>query len=353
MPPQTIDTLLRSLKRGEIAPAYYFYGAEDLLKEEAIRSMLDQVLQPALRDFNLDQRSAAQADAEEVYALCRTPAMMAERRVVILRDVEAWKRKPKARSVALDYLTKPSPDTVLVLLQGAADEKEDRDLARLAVSVSCDPLPPERAARWALRRAKQMGVELEPAAAELLVRAVGVSLGALASEVEKLAAAGDELPISEERVAALVGIRHGETMFDWRNAVFDGEAARAAGMVGGVLEQAGVTGVKLLTLVGATLVGVGATRDLYDRNVQGPRLENAAFQLMLRARASALAGISYKEEARRWARWSAGWPLERIRAALRQAVIADTALKNTTVSDERGVLLDLVYGLALPASEVA
>jgi DNA polymerase-3 subunit delta len=353
MPLQTIDTLLRSLKRGDVVPAYYFYGTEDLLKEEAIRSLLDQVLEPGLRDFNLDQRSAAQADPEEVYALCRTPAMMAERRVVILRDVEAWKRKTKARSVALDYLAKPSPDTVLVLVQGAADEKEDKELARLTVTVHCEPLPPERAARWALRRAKQLGVEVEPAAADLLVRTVGVSLGALATEVEKLAAAGDELPISEERVAALVGIRHGETMFDWRNAVFDGDAARAAGMVGDVLEQAGVSGVKLLTLIGATLIGIGATRDAYDRNVRGPRLENAAFQLMLRARPSALAGISYKAEAQRWARWAANWPLDRVRAALRQSVIADTALKNTTVSDERGVLLDLVYGVALPATEMA
>jgi DNA polymerase III subunit delta len=353
MPSQTIDTLLRSLKRGDIVPAYYFFGSEDLLKEEAIRSLLDQVLDPGLRDFNLDQRSAAQADPEEVYSLCRTPAMMAERRVVILRDVEAWKRKTKARNVALDYLAKPSPDTVLVLVQGSADEKEDKELARLAVTVHCDPLPPERAARWALRHARQLDIELEPAAADLLVRTVGVSLGALTAEVEKLAAAGDGTPVSEERVAALVGIRHGETMFDWRNAVFDSQAVRAAGMLDIVLDQAGVTGVKLLTLIGATLIGVGATRAAYDRNVRGSRLEDSAFQLMLRARPSALAGVSYKEESRLWARWSASWPLERVRAGLRQSVIADTALKNTTVSDERGVLLDLVYGLAMPMSEVA
>ena len=106
-PPQTIDTLLRSLKRGDVAPAYYFYGAEDLLKEEAIRGLLDRVLDPGLRDFNLDQRSAAQADAEEVYSLCRTPAMMADRRVVVLSDVEAWKRKTRARTVVLDYLAEP------------------------------------------------------------------------------------------------------------------------------------------------------------------------------------------------------------------------------------------------------
>ena len=349
MPPQTFDALLRSVKRGDVAPAYYLHGSEDLLKEEVVRAVVDRVLDPGLRDFNLDQRSAAQADAEEVYSLCRTPAMMADRRVVVLRDVEAWKRKTKARSAALEYLAKPSPDSVLLLVQGAGDEKEDKDLARLALSVACDPLPPDRAARWVARRAKQLGIEVEGAAADALVRAVGNDLGALATELEKLSAVSADGPIAADRVAELVGIRQGETMFDWRDAVFDGDAARAARLVEPVLDQAGASGVKLLSLIGATLTGVGVARGAYDRNVRGPRLENAILQQLYRARPGGLL-LNYKDEAKRWARWAADWSPARIRRALRDALAADTALKNTTISDERGLLVDLVLriGAATP-----
>jgi DNA polymerase-3 subunit delta len=348
MPPQTIDALLRSVRRGDVAPAYYFHGSEDVLKEEAVRAVVDRVLDPGLRDFNLDQRSAAQADPEEVYSLCRTPAMMADRRVVILRDVEAWKRKTKARTVALDYLAKPSSGSVLLLIQGAGDEKEDKDLARLAVSVACEPLPPERAARWVHHRAKRLGIEVESAAAEALVRAVGADLGALASELEKLAAVSEAGPIGPDRVAALVGIRHGETQYDWRDAIFEGDPGRAARLLEPVLDQAGVTGVKLLTLLGTTLVGLGVARAAYDGNARGSRLEDAVFRLLLRARSYGLP--SYKEEAKRWARWAPAWPPARIRGALGAALAADTALKNTTISDERGVLLDLVLriGVTMP-----
>jgi len=347
MPPQTFDTVLRSVKRGEIAPAYYIHGPEDLLKDELVRGVLDHVLDPGLRDFNLDQRSAAQLDAEEIYSLCRTPPMMADRRVVVVQEVEAWKRKTKSRSAALDYLAKPSSETVLLLVQGGNEEKEDKDLARLAVSVACEPLSPERAARWILHRAKGLGLTLEPDAVEHLVRVLGTDLGPLATELEKLASAADGTAVTAGRVAELVGVRHGETMYDWRDVVFDGDTGRAAQLLAPVLGQAGVSGVRLLTVLGTTLVGLGAIRAAYDRNVRGSRLEDAGVQLQKRARVYGL--LSYGEEARRWARWAPAWTPGRIRAALRAAVTADTALKSTTISDERGVLMDLLLRIGAPA----
>lgn len=351
MPPETLEDALRSVKRGEIALAYYVHGPEDLLKDELVRGLLEHVLDPGLRDFNLDQRSAGQLDPEEIYTLCRTPPMMAERRVVVLRDVEAWKRKTRSRSAALEYLGKPSPETVLVLVQGAGDLKEDKDLARLAVTIACEPLPPDRAVRWTVRRAKRLGVTVEPDAAEHLVRAVGTDLGALASELEKLASAAGGSAVTAGRVAELVGVRHGETMYDWRDAVLDGDPGRAARLLGPVLGQAGVSGVKLLTVLGTTLVALGAVRAAYDRNVTGRRLEDAGFQLQKRVRLFGL--LSWSEESRRWARWAPDWTPGRIRAALRAAVAADLALKSTTISNERGVLTDLVLRLGMPAVEAA
>jgi hypothetical protein len=37
MPSQTFDGVLRSVKGGEIAPAYYLHGPAELLKEELVR----------------------------------------------------------------------------------------------------------------------------------------------------------------------------------------------------------------------------------------------------------------------------------------------------------------------------
>src|SRR5688500_12935867 len=98
MPAQSVEALFRSLNKGDMARVYYFYGSEDVLKDEAVRAIVDKVLDPTLRDFNFDQRSASQLDAEEINALCNTLPMLAERRVVLLRDIEGWKRKTRGRA---------------------------------------------------------------------------------------------------------------------------------------------------------------------------------------------------------------------------------------------------------------
>jgi DNA polymerase-3 subunit delta len=344
MPAQTLDAFFRSLPKGEPARAYYFHGPEDLLKDEALRAILDRALDPSLRDFNLDQRSAGQLDADSLFALCTTLPMMAERRVVVLREVEALKRKPKARSALLEYLGRPAPDTVLVLIQGANEEAEDKDIARAAVTVACEPLPEDRVLKWLDRRAKGLGLELSDDAARHLARAVGGELASLAAELDKLAALPSGEPLTVERVGELVGVRHGETVFDWRDAVLEDRAGPAVRLLGPLLDQPGNSGVKLVTMLGTTLIGVGIARSHYDRRLRGKALDDAVFGVIQRNRVYGL--LNWREEKGRWLRWAPDWPAARVADALRSILMADRALKDTTISDERAILTDMVLRMA-------
>jgi len=351
MPAQTYDALLRALPKGELAPVYYLHGPEDILKDEAIQAILDRALDPGLRDFNLDQRSAGQLDPEAIFSLCTTLPMMADRRVVVLRDVEGWKRKPKTRAAFLKYLERPAVETIVVLVQSSAEEDTDKDLVRGAFAVECEPLPPARARRWLLRRASRLGVALEDAAADHLLAATGGELGGVAAELEKLRALPSDTPLTAEQVGALVGVRHGETIYDWRDAVLDGAAGRAAPMIGPLLDQSGVTAVRLVSLLGTSLVGVGLARSHYDRRVRAAGLERL---LLDRLRQLRIFGLpDWKAESARWAGWAAAWSADRVRDGLRAARDADQALKDTTISDERGILTDLVLRLALQQREAA
>ncbi|MGH7578803.1 MAG: DNA polymerase III subunit delta [Gemmatimonadales bacterium] len=344
MPAQTLDAFFRSLPKSEPARAYYFHGPEDLLKDEGLRAILDRTLDPSLRDFNLDVRSAGQLDADAIFALCTTLPMMAERRVVVLREIEGLKRKPKVRGALLAYLGQPAPDTVLVLIQGANEEAEDKEIARAAVTVACQPLPEDRVLKWLDRRARGLGVELPDDAARHLVRAVGGELASLAAELDKLAALPAGEPLTVERVGELVGVRHGETVFDWRDAVLEDRPGPAVRLLGPLLDQPGNSGVKLATMLGTTLIGVGIARSYYDRRLRGRALDEAVFGAIRRTRVFGLLG--WGEEKGRWLRWAPAWPAERVADALRSILTADRALKFTSISDERGILTDLVLRMA-------
>src|SRR5213083_93225 len=101
----TFDALLRGLKQGGTpAAVYYLHGDEDVLKDEAVRALVDRMLDPGARDFNFDQRSAADLDPEAFHALVNTPPLLAPTRAVILRGVEQVKKTSGLYKELIRYL---------------------------------------------------------------------------------------------------------------------------------------------------------------------------------------------------------------------------------------------------------
>ena len=346
----SFDALLRALKQGEPDPVYYLHGEEDVLKDEAVRSLVDRAVPPDVRDFNLDQRTASEQDAESLHALLNTPPMLAERRVVVLRGVEQVRAKSKARDALIAYLKQPSPSTVLILVQSDAEAPE-ADLASHATAVAVQRLPPERALRWVAHAAAQRSLTVEPAAAELLVSALGADLSALRQELDKLAALVQGRAADTADVAAIVGVRHGETLQDLVNACLACEPAKAARLVGPVLEQPGMSGVKMVSALGTALIGVALARAELDSGTPRARLAEALFRHLLAARPFGLRG--YKVEAAQWAESAERWSAAEVRRALRLALDTDRALKSTGVSDETGLLRQLALALGTARREAA
>src|SRR6266481_7637641 len=154
----TLDALLRSLKKGAPLPnpVYLLHGHEDVLKDEAVRMLVDAAVRSS-RDFNLDVRFAPDLTPESFHALVNTPPMLAERRAVVIRGVEQLgKRKTKLRDEVLRYLASPSPTTLLVLVVGAGEEA-DPEILRASTGVEVDALAAERVPRWLQHRASTLG----------------------------------------------------------------------------------------------------------------------------------------------------------------------------------------------------
>lgn len=357
MPTLSLNALRKEIKAAKLAPVYYFHGAEETLKEEALAALVDVAVDASSRDFNFDVRHATTLDPEALHALVNTLPMMAERRVVVLRDVDGWTVKSPARKALLDYVAKPAAETVLILHQGPpkGDDKDeiDTDLGAHAQVVKFGELDAEEALAWVTRRAKQLEIPLTAEGATHLVNAAGPQLALLKLELEKLAAIGTTEPIGVELVGEMVGIRYGETIFDWRDAVLKRDAARATAMLPRILGQSGVSGVGLVSLLGTSVIILGVARAHYDRKLRGYELNQAIWKTMTGNRPGRI-GV-WKEFANLMVEVAVEWPQGRIRRTLATLLATDQALKETRISTEEGVLTDLVLQIAarMPAEGAA
>lgn len=117
--------------------------------------------------------------------------MMAEWRVVHLKEMEALAGSPRARQVILATAQDPPPGLVLILqatLPARSGAKFYNDLARVATTVEFKPVPVDGIPGWLVAWAREeIGVTVEIEGAQALVGAAGTDLGVLAQEVRKLA----------------------------------------------------------------------------------------------------------------------------------------------------------------------
>ncbi len=343
MGPSSFESVFRSVKQGEISPVYYLTGEADVLKDDLVAAIAEATLDPSARDFNLDIRAAGELDAASLHSLVDTLPVLADRRVVIIKNLEQWRKSAKIWDVLRSYLARPAPSTVLVLVHGAG-EPTDPALARAGVHVEVPVPGPSLLRRWVVDRAGRAGIELEPSAVEHLVRAVGPDLAHLGTELNKLAAAvGAERAVTAKEVAQLVGVNRGETVEDWVEAVATRDLTRALQLTDVVLPQAGVTAVRMIMALGTDLVGVRLARSLADGGLAGARLERAVFDQLRRIRP--VGGRNWEAQARTWAAAAPRWTADDLDRAIRAAYEADRALKSTTVSDDRATLQTLLLSL--------
>ena len=350
MPHLSPEQLRRALAKGTPALAYYLHGSEAILKEEALALLLDRTLDPGLRDFNLDFVSAQQIEPDQLPAACATLPMMADRRVVVLRDVEAWKRKSKGKQPAVKYLQRPAPETVLVIVQGN-DDDPDEDLAKHCVSVACAALVGDALDDWLNGQLESAEVALTADAREHLLRATGGDLGLLRAECAKLSGLDVTGPIDRETVGGLVGVRFGETLDDWRDAILRDDTAAALTLLPRLLDVTGNSGVKLATLLGSSLLVLRWARATAEaRKIRDRALAEAVKRLCLERRP----GVgSYDPFTRLVADVVGRWSLARTEAAVASTLAADVSLKSTTISDDTGVLTDLILTLAASRAKKA
>jgi len=112
----TISDLIKEVKSGKVPPVYLLCGEEHFLIEKALKSLLDILLQPETRDFNLNLLDGTIVTIQDILSAVEVYPIIADWRVVVVSE-----------SLLFQDLQKPTPTDLENDLLDAVEDINSND----------------------------------------------------------------------------------------------------------------------------------------------------------------------------------------------------------------------------------
>ena len=269
---------------------YLFYGDDKFSIYENIASLKDQVGGDDVSDVNVVAFAATNLSVSELLATCNTVPFLSNKRVVIVDGLlTRFERKLSAREASVpdgslglgewEKLGAELPNipnsTDLVFVDGILSRNNPL-LSRIRSKVTVrNFLVPKggQLREWIRNRADSKGMNVEPAAVNLLAETVGGDLGTLDAELEKLSSYSNGESVRHEDVEVLVPYTKEATIFTTVDAMMEGRIGASIMLVQQLLDS-GRPSTYLLTMMARQTRLLLLTKDLKARGVPIPDIGN-------------------------------------------------------------------------------
>ena len=215
-------------------PVYVLHSEHPILVERAVAAIRDAAVPPIARGFNYDVVEGKPSGGK-IVALAQTLPMMAERRMVLVRDLGLMPADDAEPLLA--YFAKPNPSTVIVALT----QKLDKRLKTFAMASKKGWLhvleAPRQLQPWVRDEAKAKGVAIESAAVARLIDTVGSDLSRLSLAVEQLGLYAGARAVTSDDVDELVADTRERSVFELTDAIGAADRPRALAAVASLCDQ--------------------------------------------------------------------------------------------------------------------
>ena len=223
------DQIMRDLKARHFAQIYILMGDEAYYIDKIADFIAENVLQPEERDFNQSIVFGADTTAVQVVDLAKGYPMMAEHRVVIVKEAQAM----RGFEAIEKYLDAPVKSTVLVLCykNGTIDRRKKLIPKAETVGVVFES---KKKRDYELNTfiniyLKGKHVQIDAKSSDMIVEHVGADLSRLVSELDKIILSLDDKNriITPEMVEQKIGISKEFNTFELRSAIINKDVYKA------------------------------------------------------------------------------------------------------------------------------
>ena len=223
------ESIMKDLKARKFAPVYVLMGDESFYIDKISDYLLENVLTPEERDFNQTVVFGAETSAAQVADLCKGYPMMAEYRMVVvkegqnLRNLEALER----------YLENPVKSTILVFCykNGSLDRRKKflPRAEKVGVVFESKKLYDRQLPAFIENYLKVHKATIEPKAVQMIADHIGADLHRLTSELGKLLISLPDADrrVTPELVEREIGVSKDFNAFELRSAIINRDVFKA------------------------------------------------------------------------------------------------------------------------------
>lgn len=212
-----------------LQPAYLIIGEDPYLVSTEVGKVLAEV-----SALSVDEFSAADEPSAIIESL-RTPSMLGERRIVVLRD--AGDLVADSQRALIGYLEDPDESATLLLVSGKPLSKVAAAVKKVGRVVEVTRGKRNDVLAWVREEAKKRGLKLAGDGANVLVETLGEERMGLANGIEELRLAHGAARVGAEEIRRQFTSRADAKVFGFVDAVAGRETGSALEMLSRLTRQ--------------------------------------------------------------------------------------------------------------------
>ena len=212
--------IIQDIKAGKFEKIYFLHGEEAYFIDAITDAIVEHALEDHERDFNQTVLYGKDSDALSIISEAKGYPMMAERRLVILKEAQDF----RALEDLTPYFEAPSEQTIFVInykyKKYDSRKKSIKAAAKNGLVFKSDKVPEYKLAEWISAFVGSSGYSVTPKASMLIAEFLGNDLSKIVNELDKLQILVEKgTTINEIHVEENIGISKDYNVFELINAI--------------------------------------------------------------------------------------------------------------------------------------
>lgn len=248
--------LFKEINQEDWHGVYLFFGEEQYIKQQALNRIIEAMVDPSLKDLNYVQIDGTDVDLDTIINACETLPFMADRRLVVLKDLSILNGKSDSNigeDGFLEYIKKMSETTCLILYcRNGVDKRKKiyKYINKIGKAFEFKHLTGPELHAWINQTVERQGKKISYNAISYLIDRVGNDLNDISNELKKLISyVGQSKEIDIKAIDQIVTPTLEQSIFQLVDAIGEKRSSQALRVLSNLINESGQAAPPILAMI--------------------------------------------------------------------------------------------------------